>query len=1269
MKGQRGDNGNPGFPGTNGQAGSKGTKGQPGLNGGPGGQGEKGNPGTRGLNGSPGVSGNPGLKGEPGLGGRGSPGPAGAKGESGAQGSDGFNGLPGANGQPGAKGEPGLNGSPGFNGLPGNKGAKGLRGPNGDNGTPGSPGVPGQGFQGPKGDRGNDGFNGVNGNPGLNGDKGVKGRKGIIGDPGNPGSPGRQGNNGSPGVKGQPGSPGFNGAPGQSFVGQKGEKGLQGRPGTPGSDGRPGNPGIPGGNGDKGAKGNLGNRGNPGSPGINGSPGANGLVGDVGAPGLRGDNGGGFPGAPGPNGAPGRNGDRGDPGFPGSPGANGDPGDSGLNGAPGVNGPQGDKGDRGSPGFQGADGQNGNLGDTGFTGFTGPVGNPGFKGGIGQIGPKGTPGLSGSVGPRGPKGSSGFAQQGPPGEQGPQGIQGPPGPTGTGGVSYVDECQSFNPCSQKCVDTYDSYYCACDEGYELVDQQPNCPSTAGRRKRQAPQACQSNVIDMVVVVDNSGWNFDYSTFLEGVYAFLRAAYFCDTPNQMRVAIVMFSDTAQLVHTFTDTQTFSAVQSKLVSNAPPNPSNYQSLPSVAFNQISSLIGPGGQLAPRRELLVAFFTSIGAYGDINAATEAANRLKADSTIFALGANYALESDLDAFASQPAYASKAGTFAEFASTVADVGSGVPMFKIDDEEEPEEGDCFGASLEIVLAIDVSWWVGSFSDYIAEINEFVSSFPSCSTEDHRIAIVTFAEDAQLNLPLTNDMNQVENTLQGLEFRGTWNSNLQLALTIADNQILSQSSGAYKVVMVFSGSSQDGVDAAAMKSKYTMAAYGFRRGAESSDWMSQLTSDRRLAIVAPDPNVMTLADDLRPMPDVLRAVMDIEPKVVGPSPLDLVLILDASGSIQANFNAMKQYLKDVIQNLNVAPNAVHIGLVRFSQTASVPFGLTRYNSLDSVMNAIDQVQRIGGRTNIAAALRTTDNLFENQGRDNVPHVALIITDGYANEEVGRTVYDASILRSKGVHILGVQVSDPGRPMLPAVPLASITTRSHEYVYVYASHRELQEVLMRVNVQRGIVSLAYVEYDPPLQPDTYYCRDTVHGNMCFCRESPYRPTNGTICRDIDECQVDNGGCEQRCQNNQGSYSCSCNNGYMLSDDKRTCLDIDECRGNQVCTSNTICVNFAGGFICVDPQNADPSTGALAGNVAPVTLAPGVVVAVSLGAAVGTVALAVALAMVVRAFNRRTTQAAEQMEHVESVPPPSASSSTYGTVRSKLSMAHSENKAAL
>ncbi len=42
-------------------------------------------------------------------------------------------------------------------------------------------------------------------------------------------------------------------------------------------------------------------------------------------------------------------------------------------------------------------------------------------------------------------------------------------------------------------------------------------------------------------------------------------------------------------------------------------------------------------------------------------------------------------------------------------------------------------------------------------------------------------------------------------------------------------------------------------------------------------------------------------------------------------------------------------------------------------------------------------------------------------------------------------------------------------------------------------------------------------------------------------------DIDECELNNGGCWHNCMNTDGSFMCSCNDGYILDDiDKMSCL---------------------------------------------------------------------------------------------------------------------------
>ena len=43
----------------------------------------------------------------------------------------------------------------------------------------------------------------------------------------------------------------------------------------------------------------------------------------------------------------------------------------------------------------------------------------------------------------------------------------------------------------------------------------------------------------------------------------------------------------------------------------------------------------------------------------------------------------------------------------------------------------------------------------------------------------------------------------------------------------------------------------------------------------------------------------------------------------------------------------------------------------------------------------------------------------------------------------------------------------------------------------------------------------------------------------------ILPDINECDNANGGCQQICDNIPGSYVCSCNAGYDLNSDGKTC----------------------------------------------------------------------------------------------------------------------------
>ena len=80
-------------------------------------------------------------------------------------------------------------------------------------------------------------------------------------------------------------------------------------------------------------------------------------------------------------------------------------------------------------------------------------------------------------------------------------------------------------------------------------------------------------------------------------------------------------------------------------------------------------------------------------------------------------------------------------------------------------------------------------------------------------------------------------------------------------------------------------------------------------------------------------------------------------------------------------------------------------------------------------------------------------------------------------------------------------------------------------------------------------------------------------------------DIDECASNNGGCNQTCNNTDGSFTCSCDSGYTLDSDRLGCSgisnwythsiqflsDINECADDNGCEHN--CNNTLGSYVCV------------------------------------------------------------------------------------------------
>ncbi|XP_078701302.1 uncharacterized protein LOC144927629 isoform X3 [Branchiostoma floridae x Branchiostoma belcheri] len=92
-----------------------------------------------------------------------------------------------------------------------------------------------------------------------------------------------------------------------------------------------------------------------------------------------------------------------------------------------------------------------------------------------------------------------------------------------------------------------------------------------------------------------------------------------------------------------------------------------------------------------------------------------------------------------------------------------------------------------------------------------------------------------------------------------------------------------------------------------------------------------------------------------------------------------------------------------------------------------------------------------------------------------------------------------------------------------------------------------------------------------CTNVPGSYTCSCQPGFVLNADEHGCEDTDECATDNGGCAQTCTNVPGSYNCSCQPGFVLNADEHGCEDTDECATDNGGCAQT-CTNVPGSYTC-------------------------------------------------------------------------------------------------
>ncbi|XP_072542553.1 collagen alpha-3(VI) chain [Salminus brasiliensis] len=144
---------------------------------------------------------------------------------------------------------------------------------------------------------------------------------------------------------------------------------------------------------------------------------------------------------------------------------------------------------------------------------------------------------------------------------------------------------------------------------------------------------------------------------------------------------------------------------------------------------------------------------------------------------------------------------------------------------------------------------------------------------------------------------------------------------------------------------------------------------------------------------------------------------------DVVFVIDGSEGVGREFPIIQEFVRRVVENLNVGENKIRVGIVQYADTARPDIYLNSHKTKEGVLNAIKEIRQQGGRQrNLGGALNFVIREVLDSGRggrkqEGVPQFLVVISGGRATDSVKT---QADTLKKSGIvpFSIGTRDVDP-----------------------------------------------------------------------------------------------------------------------------------------------------------------------------------------------------------------------------------------------------------
>lgn len=125
---------------------------------------------------------------------------------------------------------------------------------------------------------------------------------------------------------------------------------------------------------------------------------------------------------------------------------------------------------------------------------------------------------------------------------------------------------------------------------------------------------------------------------------------------------------------------------------------------------------------------------------------------------------------------------------------------------------------------------------------------------------------------------------------------------------------------------------------------------------------------------------------------------------DIVFVIDGSDGVGREFPIIQEFIRRVVDSLNVGENKIRIGVVQYGDSPEAHMYLNTHTTKEGVLNALRGIRQRGGRQrNLGQALRFVgqDVLTAARGSrktEGVPQFLIVVSSGQSSDDVTREAF-------------------------------------------------------------------------------------------------------------------------------------------------------------------------------------------------------------------------------------------------------------------------------